>query len=65
MTVFLVSAIVRMIVASVFLPRVREVRAVKRMTYQGLIFRITRFSPISGVIFEQIASRRRKESEEE
>jgi MFS family permease len=60
MTVFVASAIIRLIVALSFLPRIQEVRAVKRMTYRGLIFRVTRFSPISGVNFECFTSFARK-----
>lgn len=60
MTVFVISAIIRFAVAGAFLPRIQEVRSVKRMTYQGLIFRITRFSPISGVNFENFTSFTRK-----
>ena len=57
--VFLSSALVRITVASGFLPRLREVRSVRNMTYHGLIFRVTRFSPISGVIFDVVSRVRR------
>tara|TARA_R110002072_G_scaffold36301_3_gene107001 strand:+ start:33991 stop:35358 length:1368 start_codon:yes stop_codon:yes gene_type:complete len=52
--VFLTSTLVRLVVASAFLPRLQEVRNVRRMTYRGLIFRVTRFSPVSGVIFDVV-----------
>lgn len=52
--VFLISALARLLVAAAFLPRLKEVRAVRRMTYHGLLFRVTRFSPISGVIFDVV-----------
>lgn len=61
--VFLCSSLLRLIVASSFLPRLEEVRSVRRMTYHGLIFRVTRFSPISGVIFD-VVTRVRKSSTE-
>jgi hypothetical protein len=41
--------------AMAFLPRLIEVRSVRRMSYQGIIFRVTRFSPISGVVFDAIS----------
>lgn len=57
--VFLCSALVRMVVAASFLPRLNEVRSVRNMTYHGLIFRVTRFSPISGIIFDVVTRVRR------
>jgi MFS family permease len=57
--VFITSSILRMVVALGFLPHLEEVRSVRNMTYHGLIFRVTRFSPISGVIFD-VVSRVRK-----
>lgn len=52
---FLISAVLRGAVALLFLPRLEEVRSVRRMNYTGLIFRVTRFSPISGVIFDIVS----------
>jgi hypothetical protein len=31
------------------------------MSYQGIIFRVTRFSPISGVVFDAISRIRRSD----
>lgn len=59
--VFLASAMLRLATAAAFLPRITEPRAVRRMTYHGLIFRVTRFSPISGVIFEGITRIRKRD----
>ncbi|MDP4597862.1 MAG: MFS transporter [Pseudomonadales bacterium] len=56
--VFLFSALTRLCVALLFLPHIEEVRSVKPMSYHGLAFRVTRFSPISGVIFEIISRNR-------
>ena len=58
--VFVFSAIARLSVALVFLPRLKEVRDVRSMTHQGLFFRATRFSPITGLMFEVVARRTRK-----
>ena len=59
--VFLASATLRLATAAAFLPRITEPRAVRRMTYHGLIFRVTRFSPISGVIFEGVTRVRKRD----
>lgn len=62
--VFLCSALLRLVIALTFLPRMEEVRAVRRMSYHGLIFRVTRFSPISGVIFDVVSRVRRGQNRE-
>src|SRR5690606_575839 len=59
--VFAVSALVRLAVAAAFLPRLREVRRVRQMTGRGLIFRVTRLHPVSGLVFEIVGRRRRRE----
>ncbi|MEX0942754.1 MAG: MFS transporter [Pseudomonadales bacterium] len=59
--VFVTSSVLRLLVALRFLPHLEEVRSVRNMTYHGLIFRVTRFSPISGLIFDAV-SRVRKGS---
>ena len=62
--VLLISAALRFMVAFTFLPKLDEVRPVRRMSYHGLLFRVTRFSPVSGVIFEVVNRINRPESEE-
>ena len=57
--VFLISGFARLAVAIGFLPRLREVRPVRRMSMTGLIFRVTRFSPVSDMIFEIVGTLRR------
>ncbi|MCB1692727.1 MAG: MFS transporter [Pseudomonadales bacterium] len=57
--VFLTSSALRLVIASSFLPHLQEVRNVRNMTYHGLIFRVTRFSPISGLIFDVVSRVRR------
>tara|TARA_B110000503_G_scaffold38102_1_gene62536 strand:- start:8055 stop:9470 length:1416 start_codon:yes stop_codon:yes gene_type:complete len=63
--VFTISAILRFTVAIIFLPRLQEVRDVRSMTYRGLFFRVTRFSPISGVIFDVVSRRTKRDSAQE
>ena len=50
--VFVISALCRVAVAAAFLPRLKEARRVRRMTRTGLIFRVTRIAPLSGLVFE-------------
>jgi len=53
--VFLISFLARLSIAIIFLPRLKEVRDVKPMTVPGLIFRATRFSAFSGLIYDIIS----------
>jgi MFS family permease len=57
--VFVISALTRLAVAITFLPRIREVRSVRRMSMTGLIFRVTRVAPVSQLIFEIVGTLRR------
>ncbi|MDH4274336.1 MAG: MFS transporter, partial [Gammaproteobacteria bacterium] len=59
MWVFLFSAVVRAIVAVMFLPHLEEVREVRHTTMSALVFRVTRFDTLSGFIFEIVGQRRR------
>jgi len=62
--VFIVSTIARLAVALLFLPRLREVRKVRQMTRSGLIFRVTRLHPVSGLMFDVVGRFRRNEEDE-
>jgi len=53
--VFIISFVARLTIASLFLPRLKEVREVAPMTVPGLIFRATRFSALSGLIYDIIS----------
>ncbi|HEY5602956.1 MAG TPA: MFS transporter [Gammaproteobacteria bacterium] len=57
--VFLLSAFLRLAVALVFLPRLKEVRSVKQMTVTELIFRATRFNALSGFVYDIVSSVKR------
>ncbi len=61
--VFAISSAARLAVAATFLPRLKEVRRARPMSMSGLIFRVTRLHPVSGMVFE-IVTRRRKAVEE-
>ncbi len=59
--VFLISTGMRSFVMMVFLPRVREVRNVRSMSVAGVLFRVTRFHPMSGLNFDILGLRSRSE----
>jgi MFS family permease len=61
--VFIISSLLRLLTALSLLPRLREMRAVRSMTVGSLVFRVARFHPLSGVIFDIIGSRRRRVSD--
>jgi MFS family permease len=63
--VFAISGVMRLVVAVAFLPRLREVRQVRPMSMTGLIFRVTRFAPVSGLIFEIVGTLRRRKNEDD
>lgn len=52
--VFLISALARITTVGFFMRRLREVRRVRPMSSRGLIFRVTRVAPLSGLIFEVV-----------
>lgn len=56
--VFALSTLARLTVAAIFLPRLKEVRVVRRMSVGGLIFRVARFNVLSGLFFDIIGSKR-------
>jgi MFS family permease len=55
--VFLVSFLVRGTVVILLIPKLREVRAVRDISFTDLIFRVTRLNALSGVFFEIVGSR--------
>ncbi len=55
LVVFAVSGVLRMLVAAVFLPRLKEVRKVRRtMSARELVFRVTRFNAFMGLVYEVV-----------
>lgn len=57
--VFLLSCIGRLTIGLIFIPRIKEVRTVKPMTVTELIFRATRFSAVSGMIYDVLTGAKR------
>lgn len=62
--VFLFSSLTRLTVAAIFLPRLEEVRRVRPMSPSGLIFRVTRVHPVSGMVFEIVGRLRRGDDDD-
>lgn len=61
--VFLISTLVRLGVAGLFLPRLTEMRVVRPVRVGDLIFRVSRFHPLSGLNFDIIGTRRKKDKD--
>ncbi|MDQ3796200.1 MAG: hypothetical protein M3294_01130 [Pseudomonadota bacterium] len=59
LAVFAVSAIMRLLVACIFLPRLRKVRQVRPLSINSLIFRVTRIHAVSGLKFEIVGPKDR------
>jgi MFS family permease len=57
--VFLTSTLARLLVAVLFLPRLKEMRAARTESVGGVIFRVARLQPLSELIFDIISPRRR------
>lgn len=57
---FIVSFVLRAITALIFLPKIREARKVKPTTIRRLIFRVVRFNPLTGLIFDIVGSRKKQ-----
>jgi len=62
--VFAISALARMLVALVLLPKIREVRRVRPISFGNLIFRVTRMNALAGLMFEIIGPRERSSDKE-
>lgn len=58
---FIVSFVLRATSSLFFLPRIREARKVRPTTVRRLIFRVVRFNPLTGLIFDIVGSRKKQE----
>jgi len=58
--VFLISTLARLAIALLFIPHLREVREVPAMSASGLIFRVSGFNALRGLIFGMVLPRRRQ-----
>ncbi len=55
--VFAVSALMRTIVLFVLLPRIREVRRVRPISFSEVIFRVTRVHALAGLMFDIVGAK--------
>jgi MFS family permease len=62
LAVFGVSALARLAVAGIFLPRLKEVRQVRELSISALVFRVTRVHALSGLMFDIVAPRQKPAS---
>ncbi len=60
--VFAVSALARTVVLLLLLPRIREVRRVRPISFSNVIFRVTRVNALAGLMFDIVGTRPRSES---
>ena len=58
--VFVISSLSRLIIALIFIPMLREVREVPPLSASGLVFRVTRFNALAGLVFDIILPSRRR-----
>ncbi|MBA2408643.1 MAG: MFS transporter [Gammaproteobacteria bacterium] len=54
---FAVSAVARLMVMAIFMPRLKEVRQVPEVSISSLVFQVTRVHALSGLMFEIVAPR--------
>jgi MFS family permease len=62
--VFILSFVFRGITSLLLIPRIKEIRQFKPVTVRRLIFRVVRFNPLTGLNFEVISSRKKKQRNE-
>ena len=55
--VFVVSAVMRTIVLLILLPKIKEVRRVRPVSFSRVIFRVTRINALAGLIFDVVGTR--------
>jgi MFS family permease len=63
--VFVVSAIARATIVALLVPKLREVRNVRPISFSDLIFRVTRVNALAGMIFEVISQKPDRAIDEE
>lgn len=62
--VFAISAIARALVLTVLMPKIREVRRVRPISFSDLIFRVTRVRALAGLMFDIVGQKPRDDSGE-
>jgi MFS family permease len=62
--VFAISAVLRTIVLVVLLPKIREVRRVRPISFSRVIFRVTRMHALAGLVFDIVVTRPKQAGKE-
>ena len=57
--VFVVSTVARLAVVLILLPRIREVRSVRDISFTQVVFRVTRVNALAGLFFDIVGPRSR------
>ncbi len=55
--VFVISTVARAIIVTLLVPKIREVRNVRPISFTDLIFRVTRVNALAGVFFDIVGSK--------
>ena len=63
--VFAISALMRTIVLVILLPKIREVRRVRPISFSRVIFRVTRTHALAGLMFDIVGSRPKRAGKEQ
>jgi len=63
--VFAISALLRTIVLVILLPKIREVRRVRPISFSRVIFRVTRTHALAGLMFDIVGSRPKRAGKEQ
>jgi MFS family permease len=61
--VFAISALMRAVVLAVLLPRIREVRRVRPISFSRVIFRVIRMNALAGLMFDVVGTRPKRARE--
>lgn len=59
LAVFLISGLMRLFCALLFIPHLREVREVPSLASSGLVFRVAGFRALAGLVFDMVPPRRK------
>ena len=62
--VFAISAILRAVVVLALLPRIKEVRRVRPVSFSSVIFRVTRVNALAGLVFDIIGARPKPDADD-
>ena len=62
--IFILSTLARLLVVLTFIPRLKEVRAVRPISFGQVIFRVTRVNALAGLVFDIVGSRPKSDDDQ-